>query len=59
MLSVEEARQKMLESIPVLSTESREILESTGYVLAETLNATENIPPFDNSAMDLLYNQRM
>ena len=52
MLSVEQARQKMLESIPVLSTESREILESTGYVLAETLNATENIPPFDNSAMD-------
>ena len=52
MLSVEDARQKMLKSIPVLSTESREILESTGYVLAETLNATENIPPFDNSAMD-------
>lgn len=52
MLSVEEARQKMLETIPVLPTENRNILECTGYVLAEKLNATENIPPFDNSAMD-------
>lgn len=52
MLSVEEARQQMLESIPVLPTEKREILDCTGYVLAEALHATENIPPFDNSAMD-------
>ena len=52
MLSVEEARQQMLESIPVLPTEKREILDCAGYVLAETLHATENIPPFDNSAMD-------
>ena len=52
MLSVEEARQQMLESIPVLPTEKREILKCAGYVLAETLHATENIPPFDNSAMD-------
>lgn len=52
MLSVEEARQQMLESIPVLPTEKRGILECTGYVLAEELHAKENIPPFDNSAMD-------
>jgi molybdopterin molybdotransferase len=52
MLSVQEARQQMLESIPVLPTEKREILDCAGYVLAETLHATENIPPFDNSAMD-------
>ncbi len=52
MLSVEEARQQMLESIPVLPTEKRGILDCTGYVLAEALHATENIPPFDNSAMD-------
>ena len=52
MLSVEEARQQMLETIPVLLTEKREILQCTGYVLAEALHATENIPPFDNSAMD-------
>ena len=52
MLSVEEARQRMLDTIPVLSAENREILECTGYVLAEALQAEENIPPFDNSAMD-------
>ena len=52
MLSVEEARQQMLNTIPVLPTEKREILNCGGYVLAEALHAEENIPPFDNSAMD-------
>ena len=52
MLSVEEARQQMLESVPVLPTEKRKMLQCAGYVLAETLHATENIPPFNNSAMD-------
>ncbi|RKU14184.1 molybdopterin molybdenumtransferase MoeA [Candidatus Poribacteria bacterium] len=52
MLSVEEARQQMLDTIPVLPTEKRGILDCAGYVLAEALHATENIPPFDNSAMD-------
>ena len=52
MLSVEEARQQMLNTIPVLPTEKREILNCAGYVLAEVLPAEENIPPFDNSAMD-------
>ena len=52
MLSVDEARQRMLDTIPVLPSEQREILECADYVLAEELNATENIPPFDNSAMD-------
>ena len=52
MLSVEEARQQMLNTIPVLPTEEREILSCTDYVLAEALHAEENIPPFDNSAMD-------
>ena len=52
MLSVDEARQRMLDTIPVLPSEKRGILACTGYVLAEVLPATENIPPFDNSAMD-------
>jgi molybdopterin molybdotransferase len=52
MLSVEEARQRMLDTIPVLPSEKRTILDCNGYVLAEMLNAKENIPPFDNSAMD-------
>ena len=52
MLSVEEARQQMLNTIPVLPSERRDILNCSGYVLAEELYAAENIPPFDNSAMD-------
>ena len=52
MLSVEVARQQMLNTIPVLPSERRGILECAGYVLAEGLSAAENIPPFDNSAMD-------
>lgn len=52
MLSVEEARQQMLETIPVLPIERRGILECVNYVLAEELIASENIPPFNNSAMD-------
>ena len=46
MLSVEEAREQMLNTIPVLPTEKREILRCTDYVLAEALHAEENIPPF-------------
>ena len=52
MLSVEDARNQMLDTIPVLPTERRDILDCAGYVLAEALHAAENIPPFDNSAMD-------
>ena len=52
MLSVEVARQQMLNTIPVLPSERRGILNCAGYVLAEGLHAAENIPPFDNSAMD-------
>ena len=52
MLSVEEARKQMLDTIPVLGTEKRGILDCSNYVLAEDLIATEHIPPFDNSAMD-------
>lgn len=52
MLSVQEARQRMLGTIPVLPSEKRGILNCSGYVLAEALHAAENIPPFDNSAMD-------
>jgi len=52
MLTVEEARKRMLDSIPILSPENRSILNCLGHVLSEDVYATENIPPFDNSAMD-------
>ena len=52
MLSVEEARQRMLDTITALPTEKRSILDSLGMILAEDVYASENIPPFHNSAMD-------
>ena len=52
MLTVEEARQRMLDTITVLPTETIGILDSLGTVLAEDVYASENIPPFNNSAMD-------
>ena len=52
MLTVEEARQRMLDTITVLPTETIGILDSLGTVLAEDVHASENIPPFNNSAMD-------
>ena len=52
MLTVEEARKRMLDTISVLPPEKRGILDCLGNVLAEDIYAVENIPPFDNSAMD-------
>lgn len=52
MLTVEEARQRMLDTITVLPTETIGISDSIGTVLAEDVYASENIPPFNNSAMD-------
>ena len=52
MLSVEEARQRILDSTRVLPPEKRGFLDSLGYILAEDVYAVENIPPFRNSAMD-------
>ena len=52
MLTVEEARQRMLDTITVLPTEVCSILNSRGAILAEDVYAIENIPPFHNSAMD-------
>ena len=52
MLTVEEARQRMLDTITALPTETCGILDSLGGILAEDLYASENIPPFHNSAMD-------
>jgi len=52
MLSVEEARQRILDSITVLSPETRGLLDCRGYVLAADVYASEDVPPFHNSAMD-------
>ena len=52
VLTVEEARKRMLDTISVLPPEKRGILDCLGGVLAEDIYAAEHIPPFDNSAMD-------
>ena len=52
MLTVKEARERMLDTIRVLSPEKRGILDCLGHVLAEDIYAVEHMPPFDNSAMD-------
>ncbi len=52
MLSVEEARERVLGYFDVLEPETRPILEADGQVLAEDVEAHLDIPPLDNSAMD-------
>jgi molybdopterin molybdotransferase len=52
MLSVEEALERILGYFSVLETEEKPILEALGQTLAEEVDATFDIPPLDNSAMD-------
>ena len=52
MISVEEALSRILAEIKALPTVRVPLAEATGHVLAEDVVAQEDIPPFDNSAMD-------
>jgi len=52
MLAVEEARRKVLESVSRLEIIEVTLLETLGLTLAEEVTAKNDIPPFDNSAMD-------
>jgi len=52
MISFEKARQIVLDSVSALESVETPILDALGLVAAEKLTATEQIPPFDNSAMD-------
>ena len=52
MLSVEEALERILANIKPLDSTHVPLSEALGLVLAEDIVAQENIPPFDNSAMD-------
>lgn len=52
MLSVEEARQRILDSIGVLEPLELAVSEAHGCVLAEDVVAGEELPPFHNSALD-------
>ena len=52
MRSVEEHQRVVDALLPDLPTESRELADALGLVLAEDAAAPIDLPPFDNSAMD-------
>ena len=52
MINSEQARTIILDAIEPVGTITVALQRALHHVLAETLVAHENIPPFDNSAMD-------
>jgi molybdopterin molybdotransferase len=52
MLSVEEARERVLKTFHPLEPERVPVLKTLGRVLAEDVYAGEDIPPYANSSMD-------
>jgi len=52
MISVEEARERILSFFERLEPVEQPLLDSLGQVLAEDVEATFDIPPLDNTAMD-------
>ena len=52
MISFEEARKMVLDSVRALEPVELPILDALGLVAAEDVTSAERIPPFDNSAMD-------
>jgi molybdopterin molybdotransferase len=52
MVSFEEARSIILDSVQPVGTERIQLLEATGRVLAEDMSAPWDLPLWDNSAMD-------
>jgi molybdopterin molybdotransferase len=52
VISVEEALTKILNSVQILGSEEKPLLDCLGKVLAEDVYSSIDIPPHDNSAMD-------
>lgn len=52
MISVEDARERILSVFARLEVERKPLLEALGQVLAEDVFAPFDIPPLDNTAMD-------
>lgn len=52
MLSVAEARARILEHFRPLATETIPLAQAAGRVLAEDVIAAQSVPPFANSSMD-------
>ena len=52
MLTVAQARERILERIAPLAAEDVPLAQARGRVLAEEVRAERDVPPFTNSAMD-------
>jgi molybdopterin molybdotransferase len=52
LISIDEARGRVLEAVRPLAAEEVPLSESLGRVLAEGLESPIDVPPFDGSAMD-------
>ena len=52
LISIEEARERVLAAVQPLGAEQVQLAEALGRVLAEDVAAGEDLPPFDASAMD-------
>ncbi|HEY7955099.1 MAG TPA: molybdopterin molybdenumtransferase MoeA, partial [Polyangia bacterium] len=52
LLSVEEAQARAVATVRALGAERVGLSGALGRVLAETVRATGDVPPHDNSAMD-------
>lgn len=52
MISVEEARARILDVIERLPAEEKELADALGQVLAEDVSSPITIPPLDNTSMD-------
>lgn len=52
MLSVQEARQRILSHFSPLEAESVSLEQAAGRVLAEKIHTSFDLPPFDNSSVD-------
>jgi molybdopterin molybdotransferase len=52
MISVEEARERILAVVQRLPAETKPLAEALGQVLAEDVTSPITIPPLDNTAMD-------
>ena len=52
LLSVDQARQRILSHFQTVTTETLPLAESSKRVLAQDIVAANDLPPFDNSSMD-------
>ena len=52
LLSVDQARERILSQLHPVTTEKRDLAECASRVLARDIAASTDLPPFDNSSMD-------